>query len=142
VRLARQLVALGLFFADRQQPDPGTLGAGGNPRVGATHDGELQQVVRPALDVRPCIQQNRGTRPRRNRRRQRRTIDAGDHPERGVGRHHRGPGMPGAEQRRSVAARHQLGGDADRGQRLAPQRHGRRVGHADHIRRLDDVEAG
>ena len=96
MRLARQLVALGLFLADRQQPDARPLDAQPRPRVDRAHHAELQQMRRLALDRRARVDQHRRPVPRRHRRRQRRTIDAGQHAERARAPPHRGAGVPGA----------------------------------------------
>ena len=118
VRLPRQLVALGLFFADGEQADAGLLDAECDARVDAAHDGELKQVLRPALDVGAGIEQHRGPAARGNGRRKRWTIDAGNRAERGVGRHHRGAGVTGTEQRYGLPSGHEVGGHPDGRARL------------------------
>ena len=138
VRLARQFIALGFFFADRQQRDPRPLDAERHPRIHAAHHRELQQVMRTALDACPDIEQQRRTAPGRDGRAQRRPVDAGEHAERAVRRHHRRAGMTGAEQCRGITRGGQFGGHPDRRARLAPQRRGRRLGHLDDRIGADD----
>ena len=97
--------------------------------------------MRSALDVGAGVDQHRRSRAGRNRRRQGRTIDAGNRAERAIRRHHRGPGMSGAHQRVRRLLTDHVGGNPNRRTRLAPQRRGRRVGHGDDVWRLDDFDA-
>lgn len=137
MRLARQVIALRGFLANRQQADarPGHTQA--DPRVDRPHVGELQQVSRAAFRGRADIQQHGRALPRRDGRRQCRTVDARQHPERGVCRDHTRPGVAGAEQRRGFARRHPPGSDTDRGFRLAAQGLDWRLGHVDHVWRVN-----
>ena len=59
VRLARQLVALRLFLANRQQPDARPLDAQPRPRVDRAHHAELQQIRRLALHRRAGVDEHR-----------------------------------------------------------------------------------
>ena len=140
MRLARQLVALRFFLADRQQPDARPLDAEPGARIHRAHVRELQQVRRPAFDRRARIEQHRRSAARRHRRRQRRPIDAGQHAERRMRRDHAGPGMPGADQRRRLA----------RPRRARRRRESTRAAcgaapcagdsrHVDHVGRVDDA---
>jgi energy-coupling factor transporter ATP-binding protein EcfA2 len=140
MRLARQLVPLRLFLADRQQADPRGLDAERNPCVHAAHHGELQEMLRPALDAGADVEQNRGIAAGGNRRRKRRAVDTGQHPERRVSRHHRRAGVSGAEQRGRFAARDLFGGNPDRRVGLAAQRGGRRFRHLDDRIRVHDPD--
>ena len=54
--------------------------------------------------------------------------------------HHRRAGVAGADHRAATVAGHQLRRHANRRPRPAPQRRRRRIGHPDHVRRVDDVE--
>ncbi len=103
VGLAGQLVALGLFLADREQPHARPVDAERQAGVDGTHRRELHEVPGPAAGIRAHVEQHRRAVPGRNRGRQRRPLDAGDHAERRVGRHDGGAGVPGAEQRRGIA---------------------------------------
>ena len=142
MRLARQLVALRFFLADRQQPDARRLDAERHARVHAAHHRELQQMLRPALDAGADVEQHRRTAARRNRGRERRTIDARQHAERGVRRHHRCAGVAGAEERRGLAASRP--GPAATLIDAVGLRRSAAVGascHRDHVVRVDDANA-
>jgi hypothetical protein len=139
MRIARQLIALRLFLADRQQPDARRLDAEAHTRIQRAHVRELLQMLRPAFDGRARIEQHRRALPRRHGRRQRRTIHARQHAERRVRRDHRGAGMARAEQRRRLSGRHPIGRDLDRRLRFPAQRLDRRLGHLDHVGRIDDA---
>ena len=141
MRVANQLGAFAFFLADRQQPDARAIDAERNPRVHRTHGAELQQMRRPALDIGADVEQDAEPVARRNRRRERGPIDARQHAERAVGRQHRRPRVTGADERRGLSTRHRLCGRADRRTRLAPQRGGRRLGHADDVGRVEDADA-
>ena len=65
----------------------------------------------------------------------------GSMPKRAVCRNNRRAGVAGAEQRGRLAAGDQIGRDGDRRVRLAAQRRRRRVGHRDHIGRVDHSDA-
>jgi hypothetical protein len=82
----------------------------------------LQEVRGPALHIRPDIEEHGRPLARRDGRREGRPIDAVDHPERGVGRHHGGAGVARAEEGRGLAARHDLGRHADRCTGFPPER--------------------
>ena len=139
MRVAGELVAFGCLFADRQQADARTVEAERHARVDVAHHRELQQVLRPALDARADVEQDRRARGRRHRRRERRSIDSRQHAERRVRRHHGRARVTGAEEGGRVAARHHLGGHADRGVRLAAQRGRRCLVHRDDVGRVDDA---
>jgi hypothetical protein len=49
--------------------------------------------------------------------------------------------MPGAEERTRVLLRHEIGRHANRRVRLAAQRHRGRLGHADHVGRINNLES-
>ena len=100
---------------------------------------ELQEMRRATLDARADVEQHRRAITCRNGRRQRRTIHAGNHPERSVRGHHGRAGVPRAEQRGGLAARDEVGCDFDGGVRLAPECGGRRFGHVDHRTGFDET---
>ena len=108
----------------------------------AAHDRELQQVLRPALDVRAGVEQHRRPAARRDRGRQRGTIDAGNHPERGMRGHHRRAGVAGAEERGRLAARHESAATRIDARGLRRSATAGASAMPDDVRRLDDVEAG
>jgi len=83
------------------------------------------------------IEQHGRPAARRNRGREGRTIDAGDHPERRVGRDDGRAGVAGAEERPGFAARDQGGGHANRRAGLAAHGCGR-VRHLDDVGRIDN----
>ena len=141
MRLARQVVALALFFADRQQRDAGRPDAERHARVDAAHHGELQQVLRPAFDARAHVEQHGRTAARRNRRGKGRTIDARQHAERGVRRHDGRAGVTRAEERRRLAPGDGFRRDLDRGARFPPERRRRRLRHRHDLGRFDDAHA-
>ena len=59
MRLARQLVALGLFLANRQQPDARPLEPQRNLREHGAHHAELHQMSGPALGIGAHVEQDR-----------------------------------------------------------------------------------
>ena len=69
-------------------------------------------------------------------------IDAAQHAERGVGGHHGGARVTGAEDGRRVTTRDESGRHSDRCYGFSPQRRRRRLVHRHHIRRVDDADAG
>jgi hypothetical protein len=52
VPLTRELIALGFFLANRQQANTRARHTERNARVDAPHHAELEQMLRPALDIR------------------------------------------------------------------------------------------
>ena len=143
VRLAGQVVPLGLFLADRQQADARTLDAERQPRVHGAHHRELHQVPGPARDVRPDVEQH-GRRPRASARsppapaaRRPRAC-----PNAACAAMTVAPVLPGAEQRRRAPGRDLGGRHPDRRPRPLPQRRRRRLAHADRLvgRHHHDVE--
>ena len=141
MRLARQLVALGLLLADRQQPDARPLRTERHACIHAAHDGKLQEMMGTAFDVGAGIEQDGGTLAGRNRRGQRRTVDAGNHAEGGMRRHDRRARVAGAEERGRLLAGDQVGRDANRRTGLFAERHDGRIGHPDRIGRFDHLES-
>ena len=141
VGLARELVALALFLADRQEPDARRLDPEGDAGVDAAHGRKLQEMRGPALHGRPDIEEHGRPLPRRDGRREGRPIDAVDHPERGVGRHHGGAGVSRAEQRRRLPAGHDVSRHPDRRPRLPPERGSGRLRHPDDIAGLDEAHS-
>ncbi len=139
VRVARQLVSLRFFLANRQQPDSRPFDAEPGPRIHRAHVRELQEVRRLALHGGARIQQHRRAVPGRHRRRQCRTIHARQHAERRVGSDDARAGMAGAEQRARMTRGHVIRGDANRRLGLAPQRLGGRFRHFDNVGRVDDT---
>ena len=139
VRLARQLVALALFLAHRQQAHARRLAPERDTRVRRPHDGELDEVLRPALDGCPRVEQHRRMPPGRDDRGERRPVDARQPAERRVRGHHSRAGVTGAEERGRLSVPHRLGRDPNRGLRLLSQRGRRRLGHLDPIRRIKDT---
>ena len=139
VRLTRQIVALGFFLAGRQQPDPRPLDAQPGARVNAAHHGELQQVRRFALDRRPGVDEDRRPATCRHRRRQRRSVDAGEHAKRRVGGDDRRSGVAGAHEGGRLTIGHQLRRNANRRAWLAPEGERRGFGHLDDVGRIDDA---
>ena len=140
VRLADQLVALAFFLADRQQPDARLLDAERHLRVHRPHRRELQQVRRAAIRVGADVEQDAQAIARRNGGRQRRPIDAGQHAERRMRRHHGGAGVARAHQRRRVAAGHRFRGQRGSSPRFAAKRRRGRFLHADDVGRIDDAD--
>ena len=106
--------------------------------VDSAHGRELQEVLRPALDVRAGIEQHRGAGSRRDGRRKRRPIDARQQAEARVGSHDRRAGAACAEHGHRPSVGDGFGREPDRGARLAPERLSGRLGHADHVRRIED----
>ena len=120
---------LRLFLADRQQPDARRSMPNATRAYTLPITANCSRCCGRHSTLAPTSSSTAGRPRRRNRRRERRPIDARQHAERGVRRHHRRAGVPGAEERRGLAARDQVGRDPDRRARLAPQRRGRRLGH-------------
>ena len=60
VRLARQIVALALFLADREQADARRLEPERDARVGRAHHRELHEMRRTAADGGAGVEQHRG----------------------------------------------------------------------------------
>ena len=142
VRLARQLVALRLFLADRQQADARRLDAERDAGVDAAHHRELQEMLRPALDARADVEQHGGavawwesSPPAPADRR------PASMPNAACAAITVAPVWPALKSAGGVAARHRLGGDLDRRARLAPQRRRRRFVHRHHVRRVDRPDA-
>ena len=114
VRLARQLVPLGLFLADRQQPDARALDAERHVRVGRAHHrrtaadaagGTRRWRRRRAAPPSPCLVGTTAASAGRS--------TPAQHPERRVRGHDRRPGVPGADQRGASPVAHQPGRDHD-----------------------------
>ena len=97
-------------------------------------------MLRAALDRRAGIQEHRRGVSGGNDGRQRRPIDAGQPAERRMRSHDRRAGVPGAEERIGAATAHGVGGDANRGTRLAPQRRRRRFRHLDPFGRVEQLD--
>ena len=114
VRFARQLVALAFLLADREQPHARRRQAEADARVDAAHDGELQQVLGPALDAGADVEQDGGMPACRDGDCERRPIDARQHPEGAVCRDNRRAGVTRAEERGRLPAGDQPGCDGDR----------------------------
>ena len=140
MRLAGQLVALRRFLANRKEPDTRRRDAERHTGVNGAHDGELHQMGRTTLDAGADIEENRRTLRPRNGGGQRRPIDAGQHAEGGVSRHHRRAGVSGAEKRGGVTARHRFSGDPDRGAGLSSERRGGRLVDGDQVSGGDDAD--
>ena len=138
MRLARQLVALGLLFADRQQPDTRPLESQRNLREHRAHHAELHQMAGPALGVGADVEQDRRALLGRDDRRQRRPFHAGNQAQPGARRHHGRAGAAGRHDRRGVPVGDLLHRDANRRAWLAPQRRRRRLVHPDDVGRIDD----
>ena len=87
MRLLRQLVALGLFFAVGEQADAGMLYAEDAAHVGVAHDGELEQIGRLAVGVGAHVEHQRVASARRwNDAAERwaiHTLDAAEREDRG-----------------------------------------------------------
>jgi len=141
MRLAGQFVAFRFFVADGQQPDARLLNVVHDAREHAAHDRELQQVRRTAFDARADVEQQRRPCARRYHGSQGRPIDALQHAECAVRRHHRRARMTRADERRCLAVRDGVSRDFDRGFRLSPECRRRRLLHPDDIRRVDDANA-
>ena len=142
VRFARQLVALAFLLADREQPHARRRQAEADAGVDAAHDGELQQVLGPALDAGAHVEQDGGMPACRDGDCERRPIDARQHPEGAVCRDNRRAGVTRAEERSRLPAGDQPGCDGDRRVRLAAQRRRRRIGHRDRLGGVDHLHAG
>ncbi len=140
MRFARQLVPLGLFFTDRQQPDAWGVESERDARVRRSHDGELDEVRRTAADGRAGVEEHGRRAARGDDGGERGTVDPREQPEGRVCGHDGGAGVAGAEQRVRGAVAHRLGGDLDGGARLAPQGLRGAFRHLDAIGRVDDLD--
>ena len=110
------------------------------PGIHRAHHGKLQEMLRPALDRCTGVEKNRWTAARRNRCRQGRAIDSRDHAECSMSRDDRGTSVPGADERRRLAFRHEIGGNAHRRTRLPPHRRHRRLGHLDDVWSIHNLD--
>ncbi len=110
----RELVPFGVFFSDGQQTDSRTTNTEDDARIYISHDRELLQVQRLAINVCTHVEQDRGfTLLCGQNRRKCGTIDhgkrAGDH----LGRGHHGPSVARTDDARNPALTHQVGDDTD-----------------------------
>jgi hypothetical protein len=140
VCLPRQVVALALLLADRQEANPRGCAADRDARVRSAHDRELHEVLRTALDGGAGVEQDRRLTSSWNDGGESRTIDPGETAECGVRRHHRGAGVPGAEERRCGVGADGLRGNANRRVRLAAKRGGRWFRHLHAVVRVEDLD--
>src|SRR2546422_1068393 len=93
--LSRQLIALALFLAHRQEPHPRVVLADDVPGVNVPHDRELEEVTGLGIDVGPRVDQDRVAREARQSGRAGRAGHAGPHPPPAhAAGHSRPPGSP------------------------------------------------
>jgi hypothetical protein len=140
VRLARQLVPLAFFLANREQADARALAAKRNTGVRGAHHGELDKMLRPAFHRRPGIEENGRLLPGGNESSEGWTIDARQAAKGANGSHHGATGVTGAEEGSGATFADRLGGELDRGARLSPQRGGGLLRHADVFGGVKDLD--
>ena len=141
VRLARQLVALALFLADRQQPDARRRAAEGDARVRRTHHARTARGA--AGGTRPSRRESSST---AGCRRVGMIVASagrstpGSRPNAPCAAMTDAPVWPALKSASASAVADRVGGDPDRRARLAPQRRRRRLRHLDPLRRVEDVD--
>src|SRR6266567_8007128 len=114
-RLTREVVALGLFFADGEQADARFLHLEHAAGVHLTHYGELLQVMGLAIHVGAHVEQHAGVAGRgRHGSRQRRPIDAGQGAQHHLGGSHRRAGVSCRDEARALVLADQLQSNAHR----------------------------
>ena len=141
VRLARQLVALGLFLADRQQRDPGCSMSNATRAYTVPITANCSRCCGRHSTLAPTSSSTAG--------RSRVGIVAASAgrstpasmPNAPCAAITVAPVWPALNSAAASPARHQLGGHLDRGRRLAPERRRRRLGHLDHCVGVDDADA-
>ena len=112
-------------------------------RIHGAHDGELQQVVGPAVDVGPHVQQHHWVRyHRRQHHRDGGPVHPGNATQSQQRCSHRRPGMAGTDDGIRAAVADQFHRHDDGRPFLAPYCHRRRFVHLYHLRRIDDGESG
>ena len=106
---ACKIVALGLFFADREQAHARVFNLEHGAGVHFAHNRELLKVVRLAIHVRAHIEQNAGMAGGAGHWRGKRgPIDAGQCGEHHFGRSHGCAGIAGGHESCGLALAHQL----------------------------------
>ena len=141
VRLLAEGVALARLLTDRQQADPRLGDAEAVTGVHGTHQRELDEPLGLHLGVGTGVEQDRrGRAGDRDRRGDRRALDAGDAAHAQQRRRHRRTRVAGGDHRARPAVANRLGGTHERGVLLAPHALRGVVVHADDLGRLDQVE--
>ena len=140
--LAHQRVALRVLLAVGEQPDARPRSTEDALDVGRAHDRELDELLGSAIDVRADVAEQAVAVQSRERRRDRRPLDAADAPEPEQGRDHHRARVAGRDEAARAAGADLGDPDDERRLRLGPDGLGRLIRHLDHVRRVDDLEAG
>jgi hypothetical protein len=109
--------------------------------VNAAHNGELKQVVGPALHVGAGIEKRRGLAASGKGGSKRWPVDARNRAESGVCSHNRSAGVSRTEERDGVLSGHEVGGDPNGRVLFTPQDGRRFIGHLDDVGRIDHLDA-
>src|SRR5947209_2689531 len=138
----RQVVALPLLLADAHHSDRGPRCPQNRARVRVAHDSKLRHVVRLALAVRANVQENRrAARLRRHQGRERRAVNAGQHPDDHHRRRHRRARIARGDEAVGLALGDEARADPHRAAALAADSVGDRLVHADDLGGLDQLDA-
>jgi hypothetical protein len=125
--------ALRLFLADAEESHPGIGLAQDVAGIHLAHYGELDEVLRFAVQGRPRVQEGRHPVGSGELNRYGRPLDALEAPPAVLGVCHGGAGVAGGDKGPRFAAAHQVHRQADGRLLLLPHRLGGRFVHGDHL---------
>ena len=141
VRLDRQLVALLVLLADREQAHLGPAHVEELLAEHRAHVGELQEVLRARVGVRAGVEQDARALARRERNGDRRPQHTRQPAQvQQAGGQHRA-GVAGRDRRVGRSVGHGANAGDEARVRLGPHRLGGLLGHLDHLGRLDERQA-